>query len=95
MLEQTVKFFEEFKNIVQQVCDKHQKLPIKEILRLFPDIHQAENDLQTLKPLLRPTDFSQLLSIVSFWKNHVQIKHIPPPHGLMIFKPPERCVRSS
>ncbi|CAF3907546.1 unnamed protein product, partial [Rotaria sp. Silwood2] len=76
VLQQTIQILEQFYGILQRICMSRQKMPIEHIIRLFPDIQQAQNDLELLKPLLDPTALPQLLSIVSFWKDHSCIHHI-------------------
>jgi ribosomal protein L40E len=76
ILQQTVQIFEQFYVRLQDICAWRKKSPIEHIVHLFPDIQQAENDLELLKPLLDPAALPQLLSIVSFWKNRSRIHHI-------------------
>ncbi|CAF3944692.1 unnamed protein product, partial [Rotaria sordida] len=76
ILQQTCQILEQFHGILKDICTSRQKIPIERIIRLFPDIQQAENDLELLKPLLDPAALPQLLSIVSFWKDHLHIRHV-------------------
>jgi ribosomal protein L40E len=76
ILQQTVQILEQFHGILQRICASRQTIPIQQIIRLFPEIEQAEHDLELLKPLLDPTALPQLLSIVSFWRDRSCIHHI-------------------
>ena len=76
MLDQTMDVFERFLRKIHDVCVSRQNASIKQILKLFPDIREAENDLRLLKALLDSAAETDLLSVLSFWKNRERIHHI-------------------
>ncbi|CAF1340047.1 unnamed protein product [Adineta steineri] len=76
ILQQAARSLEQFHHILHHICTWRENIHIKDIIRLFPDIQHAENDLELLKPLLDPAAVPELLSIVSFWKNRSRICHI-------------------
>ncbi|CAM2726708.1 unnamed protein product [Rotaria socialis] len=76
ILEMAAQILDLFQKKLQDICASQQTNSIQNIIRIFPDIQQAENDLNQLQPLLDPLALPQLLSIVSFWKNSSRIHHI-------------------
>ncbi|CAF4074192.1 unnamed protein product [Rotaria sordida] len=76
ILEKAIQILDLFHKNLQQMCASRQTSSIQDIIRIFPDIQQAENDLNQLQPLLDPAALPQLISIVSFWKNRLRIHHI-------------------
>ncbi|CAF3712950.1 unnamed protein product [Rotaria sp. Silwood1] len=76
ILEMAVQILDLFHKQLQHICASRQTNSIQDIIRIFPDIQQAENDINQLQPLLDPAALPQLLSIVSFWKNRSRIHHI-------------------
>ncbi|CAF4298072.1 unnamed protein product, partial [Rotaria sp. Silwood2] len=76
LLEMTVQVLGLFQDKLQYICASRQKNSVQDIIRLFPDIKQAENDMNQLQPLLDAEALPQLLLIVSFWKNRLRIRDI-------------------
>ncbi|CAF4151949.1 unnamed protein product [Rotaria magnacalcarata] len=76
ILEMTVQILNLFHKKLQDICASRQKNSIEDIIRIFPDIQQAENDLNQLQSLLDPLALPQLLSIVSFCKNSSRVHRI-------------------
>ncbi|CAM4864589.1 unnamed protein product [Rotaria socialis] len=76
ILKEATEILKQFKQILQHTCEQGRRIPIENILRLFPDINQAQNDLQTLTPLLINDSLPLLRSITSFWKDRIRIRSI-------------------
>jgi hypothetical protein len=76
ILNQTMNLFEQFLQKIYSVCASRRNAPIEQILNLFCDIRDAENDLQLLKTLLDSAAEADLISVVSFWRNRKRIHHI-------------------
>jgi ribosomal protein L40E len=76
IIRQAVQSLDDFQRILRNVCTDQSNGSIQQIIDLFPDIRQAENDLEILQPLIGSSNIPRLLSIVSFWKNHFHIKQI-------------------
>ncbi|CAM4953944.1 unnamed protein product, partial [Rotaria socialis] len=45
ILKEATEILKQFKQILQHTCEQGRRIPIENILRLFPDINQAQNDL--------------------------------------------------
>ena len=76
ILQQTLQILEQYHKILQRICATRQTISIEYVVRLFPEIQQAANDLESLRPLLDLAALPQLLSIVSFWKDRSRIHDI-------------------
>ncbi|CAM4786959.1 unnamed protein product [Rotaria magnacalcarata] len=76
ILQQAVNILQDFEVTLKRICEQGDSTPIENILQLFPDVDQAENDLKVLTPLLVHKMLPLLLSVTSFWKNRVRIRHI-------------------
>ncbi|CAF3297892.1 unnamed protein product [Rotaria sp. Silwood2] len=76
ILQQAVTILQEFEQILKHICEKGRQVPIENILRLFSDIGHAESDLKLLIPLLNKETLPLLLSVTSFWKDHIRIRYI-------------------
>ncbi|CAF4369273.1 unnamed protein product, partial [Rotaria magnacalcarata] len=76
ILKEAKEILKQFKQILQHICERGRRIPIENILRLFPDINQAQNDLETLAPLLIKDILPLLRSITSFWKDRIRIRSI-------------------
>ncbi|CAF3763739.1 unnamed protein product, partial [Rotaria sp. Silwood1] len=76
ILQRADKILQDFEQILTRICKQGDQIPIENILHLFPDIGQAENDLTLLTPLLKKETLPLLHSIISFWKNRNRIRYI-------------------
>ncbi|CAF1035564.1 unnamed protein product [Rotaria sordida] len=76
ILQRADKILQDFQQILKHICEQGDQIPIENILCLFPDINQAENDLTLLAPLLKKETLPLLHSIISFWKDRSHIRYI-------------------
>ncbi|CAF2688686.1 unnamed protein product [Rotaria sp. Silwood2] len=76
ILQQAVNILRDFEQILKCICEQGHGIPIENILRLFPDIGQAANDLKVLTPLLKKEMLPLLISITSFWKDRARVRYI-------------------
>ena len=73
ILRGATRALERFRAELKRICTSWQTLPIKSIVYLFPEIREAEHDLQLLKRLLGSINILQLNPILSYWKDRLHI----------------------
>ena len=76
ILQQTIQIFNQFRLELNKICESLQIIPIEYVIHFFPDIEQAENDIQLLQPLIDQSIQPKLLSIIRFWKDRTRIEHV-------------------
>ena len=76
ILHQTYSLFKRFLGKIDEAYTSRQKIPLEELLKLFPHIREAENDLHLLQIHLNPEVRNDLLAVFSFSKHHGRISHL-------------------
>ncbi|CAF3798053.1 unnamed protein product, partial [Rotaria sp. Silwood1] len=65
-----------FSSELEQLCLKWKELPISYLSEMFSNMQTADQDLQTLTPLLDRAVIPDLKKLIEYWKIHERIAHI-------------------